>query len=332
MIEPLTPVQTNQFQINTYENNDQTSPHIARFADGTIVASWLSGTYGALEGQDGDNFGIYGQILDQNGERIGSEFQINTYSANAQQNQVVEILSPDRFLVVWHSSGYSGQAVHEDIRGQIFDKSGNMVGAEFTLNSTTVNSQNYPDITSCEEGGFIATWTSVGQDGSGDTIVARKFDASGTALSEEKIINSFIIGHQTDPEITELSSGKSVITWASADQDGSFWGLHGQIVDSNLENIGNEFIINSETQGIQRLHSVDTLSDDRFVVVWENRFDDNVSSLEHTTIQGQIFDTNGEMIGNQFQVNTIPQYYGMADYNTSYCKYYSTILWYGRLQ
>ena len=47
---------TNQFQINTYENDDQSRPHIARFADGTIVATWLSGRYGTSEGQDGDNF------------------------------------------------------------------------------------------------------------------------------------------------------------------------------------------------------------------------------------------------------------------------------------
>ena len=40
---------TNQFQINTYENDDQSRPHIARFADGTIVATWLSGRYGTSE-------------------------------------------------------------------------------------------------------------------------------------------------------------------------------------------------------------------------------------------------------------------------------------------
>ena len=188
--------------------------------------------------------------------------------------------------------------------------------SEFTLNSTTVNSQNFPDVTATEEGGFIATWTSVGQDGSEDAIVARKFDANGIALTEEKIINSFITGRQTDPEITQLSGGKSVITWTSQDQDGSYWGLYGQILNSYLDDIGNEFIINSETQGIQRLHSADTLSDDRFVVVWENRLDDNLSSRENSTIQGQIFDSNGGMIGNQFQVNTIQQYFGMSDDNS----------------
>ena len=94
------------------------------------------------------------------------------------------------------------------------------------------------------------------QDGSGGSIIARKFDASGNSLTNELLVNTYNLGEQTNPEINQLSGWNVVISWMSSGQDGSGVGLYGQIIDQNFQKIGDEFSINTETNGNQAYHSM----------------------------------------------------------------------------
>ncbi len=53
---------------------------------------------------------------------------------------------------------------------------------EFRVNTTTSYSQSYPSITALTDGGFVVTWTSYGQDGSGSGIYAQRYDANGESV------------------------------------------------------------------------------------------------------------------------------------------------------
>ncbi|KAF5438004.1 hypothetical protein C5S35_01155, partial [Candidatus Methanophagaceae archaeon] len=67
-----------EFQINTYTNDDQAYPSVYGLTGGGFVCCWTS-----LE-QDGSSHGVYGQMYDNLGKKRGSEFQINTYTYNSQ--------------------------------------------------------------------------------------------------------------------------------------------------------------------------------------------------------------------------------------------------------
>lgn len=93
---------TAPFQVNTYTDNDQTSASVARLNNDSIIVTWQS------QNQDGSGYGIYGQLFDTEGNPIGSEFQINTYTNNDQASPSVTLLNNGNFVVVWHSQNQDG--------------------------------------------------------------------------------------------------------------------------------------------------------------------------------------------------------------------------------
>jgi hypothetical protein len=106
-----------EFQINSYTHDFQARPHIAHAESGFIIV-W--GSLDELQegGQDGDGAGVFGQVLDFEGERIGSEFQANTYTTNSQGAPTVAALPDGEFVVAWQSDEQDGSQM--GIFGQRF--------------------------------------------------------------------------------------------------------------------------------------------------------------------------------------------------------------------
>ncbi len=70
-------------------------------------------------------------------------------------------------------------------------------GLPIRVNTTTTDDQKWGTIAVKPDGGFIVTWTSVGQDGSNTGNYARIFNASGVGGSE-------ILVNSTTTEINTL--------------------------------------------------------------------------------------------------------------------------------
>jgi hypothetical protein len=64
--------QGGEFRVNTYTTSFQTFSAIAMDADGDFVVTWQS------YGQDGSNYGIYGQRYNAAGVAQGTEFRVNS--------------------------------------------------------------------------------------------------------------------------------------------------------------------------------------------------------------------------------------------------------------
>ncbi|RXK84657.1 DUF4347 domain-containing protein [Chlorobaculum sp. 24CR] len=117
------------FQVNTYTSGDQTAPSVTELADGGFVITWQSDL------QDGSYNGVYGQRFDAAGNRVGTEFHINTYTEWDQTLPVVTGLADGGFVATWDSFnqedlyyGYNG------IYGQRYDAAGNPVALAQTSN------------------------------------------------------------------------------------------------------------------------------------------------------------------------------------------------------
>ena len=76
-----------------------------------------------------------------------------------------------------------------------------------------------------------------------DSVVAR----------ESSLVNTYISGYQLNPSIASLVNGGYVIVWESADQDGSQYGIYGQIFHADGSKNGNEFRVNVTTNYQQSL-------------------------------------------------------------------------------
>lgn len=92
-------------------------PDLAVDRKGNFVVVWASSD------QDGSGYGIFAQRFAADGSRIGSEFQVNSYTTGDQRDPEVAAGSAGDFIVVWNSFGHGGSGFSlaaSRIRSSIF--------------------------------------------------------------------------------------------------------------------------------------------------------------------------------------------------------------------
>ena len=263
----------NEFRINTTTTSSQDAPSVTGLSNGGFVVAWESfGQDGDGNSDDGDgnSEGVYARRYDADGTARGGEFQVNTTTENHQQNPSVTALSDGGFVVAWESAGQGRNG--DDVYGQRYDAAGETVGDEFRINTHRRNDQTDPSVTALSGGGFVVTWESENQDGGGTGVYGQRYDADGTAQGDEFRVNATVDGNQTNPSVTALTDGGFVVTWASFRQDGSGTDIYGRRYDADGTAQGDEFPINTYTQGLEQDPSVTALADGGFVVTWESLY------------------------------------------------------------
>jgi hypothetical protein len=265
--------------------NQQTSSQT--YNESTSIKVWDGGAYDTE---------ITAQIYDETGNTIGDEFQVNTYTSNAQTHPSITSLANNGFVVTWQS--YGQDTDEWGVYGQIFDKDGNKNTAEFQVNNYTSSFQQFPSVATLSDGSFVVVWESFGQD-VGDSsykggIYGKRYNSDGSVLNDEFQINSYTYDKQVDASIAALNGGGFVVAWTSSDQDG-YWSTAAQRYDENNNRIGGEFRLDSNRDGAQTNPVVTGLDDGWFVAAWKS-WDDGV--------YGQRFDENGNILGAEFKVSS----------------------------
>ncbi len=176
-------------------------------------------------GQDGSISGIYAQRYDPNGNRTGSEFQVNSYTTDRQRDASVAMDDDGNFVIVWASYNQDGD--QEGIYGQRYNASGIPQGTEFQVNSYTTNRQQSPDVAIDHEGDFVISWASRSQDGDRNGVFARRYRANGVPEGSEFLINTYTTYDQGRSSVAMDADGDFVIAWESTSQDGAFYGSAG---------------------------------------------------------------------------------------------------------
>ncbi len=282
----------NEFRVNTFTFNNQWTPSVASFNNGNFVVTWGSW------GQDGSNLGVYGQLFDGNGTKIGSEFRANSYVTLDQQNPSVASFSNDNFVVTWASDGQDSSG--DGIYGQLFEGNDSTIGNEFQVNTFTTSDQLAPSVASFSNDNFVVTWTSNVQDGSQWGVYGQLFHGNGSNIGSEFQINTYTTNYQGLPSVASFSNDNFVVTWTSNVQDGSDFGIYGQLFNGNGTNIGSEFQINTYTTNDQQYSSVASLADGNFVVTWQSEGQDG----DGFGIYSQLFGGSGTKIGSEFLANS----------------------------
>ena len=283
--------QISSYTYDRYPYNHQLDPDIATLADGGFVVTWHSA------GQDGSEWGVYGQRYDASGVAAGPEFQVNTYTSNNQYNPVVAALADGGFVVIWQSDHQDGS--YTGVYGQRYDAAGIVVGPEFRVDGSAYDYHRSPAITALADGGFVVTWTSNSLGASDYGIFGQRYDAAGVAVGPEFQVNTYASSYQQNPSVTALADGGFVVTWQSRGQDGNFNGIFGQRYDAAGSAVGLEFQVNTYWNLDQREPAVTALADGGFVVTWESTQDGS-----NTGIYGQRYDAAGVAVGPEFQINT----------------------------
>lgn len=121
----------NEFRVNTYTSNSQSQSCIASFSNNNFVVVWSS-MY-----QDNSGGGIYAQLFDSDGAKVGREFRINQQTTHNQEEPDVVALFNDKFIVTWKTSTWNGYSweYYGQILSRIYSIYGDPVSDEVLISN-----------------------------------------------------------------------------------------------------------------------------------------------------------------------------------------------------
>jgi len=217
-----------EFLVNGTTLLDQKAPRVGVQSDGTLVVVWQSWL------QDGSEWGIYLRRLGSNGIPIGSETRVNQTITGPQDQPRVAVLPDNRFVVAWRGLITRGDSsTDRDVFLRRYLADGTPDGNEFVVNATTANDQQVPSVAPLGSDRVVVVWESSGQDGSGTGVYGRIVGMDGTFPSGEFRVNSYASQDQGIPAVASDASGRFVVVWQSAYQDGDGLGVYYQRYDSS---------------------------------------------------------------------------------------------------
>ncbi len=284
--------QGSEFRVNTFTTDRQSAASVTMDADGDIVVTWESNN------QDGAAFGIYAQAYNAAGVAQGSEFRVNTITADTQRFPAVAMNANGDAVVVWQSNLQDGSG--DGVYAQRYEVTALPAGAEFRVNTFTTNGQRGPDVASDADGDFAVVWASAGQEASDSFygVYAQRYSSSGVPLGVEFRVNTTTSASQTAPSIAMEPDGDFVVAW-SGNGAGDTSGVFLQRYDASGEPRGGELLVNTFTTSVQSFAAVAIDSDGDFLVVWQgNGQGDNFG------IFARRFSAAGVPQGEQFILNT----------------------------
>ena len=132
--------------------------------------------------------------------------------------------------------------------------------------------------------------------------------ASGVKVMVGDIpVNTFANGDQINPSIAMDADGEFVVTWLGENRATGQWNIYAQRYNSTGEPVGSEFQVNTKvTNNLVNPQVAATAvamnAFGQFVIVWAMM---GQSFSYFNTMEGQVYNSDGQAVGSEFQVNSI---------------------------
>jgi hypothetical protein len=249
--------------------------------------------------------GIAGLIALLASVASGGETAISINRALDQERQDMAQLENGKLVFVFEDESVAGGR----ILMRRFDASLGAAEGEQQVNFSATGERCDPVVAALAGGGFVAAWSAGGMDGDSYGVAFRRFDAAGVPLDAGDVLaNSITSGAQFRPQVAALKDGGFVLCWV-----GQTGGIGQEVfyrrfaasgspldpADLVANGIGNDGV----TQGDQGNPGIAALRDGGFVIVYEDRVNNDVYGVRFAA-NGAAVDAPGEAPGNkQFLVN-----------------------------
>ena len=149
---------------------------VTALSDGGFVVTWTSST---------SNSDISLQTFDNYGVATSAIMTANSYTPGTQTRSSVAALDDGGFVVVWGSDGQDGDSL--GIFAQRYDAAHQPIGVEFQVNTYTKDVQFAPAVAALANGGFVVTWHSAGEDGSGIGVYQKVYSSAATTVGNQTL-------------------------------------------------------------------------------------------------------------------------------------------------
>jgi len=260
--------------VNSYTQYEQSKPSVTVMGNGNAVIVWQS------EQQDGDRLGVFGQIISQDGHKIGPEFTIPQNTFLNQRSPAVTKTEEGGFMVVWVSEapvgGLSGD-FGVSIWGRKFHYDGSPKGDEYQLTQTDMLASN-PDVTLAETGeiGLVFSglpnpaFQEVSLAGTPDNwaVYAQIIKSDGSVSTLNKISDST----ENDQAVPVISTnGNSfMVAWTGFGGAGQGADVYGTILNIDGEQLEQASFLNTNQQSLQYMPTLSSTKDGNYVAVWSS--------------------------------------------------------------
>jgi hypothetical protein len=207
---------SNEFRVNIQNTGSQDSPAVAMDSSGNFMIVWESKTK--------DTTDVYGQIFDWNGNaKSKNDIRLNTNMELSQTNPSVTLTGKSTFMTVWENETYDSKMDInlENIKGQMFDKSGKKVGGEISVTSPFFGHQENPEIMKTSPSKMLVTWQEYSKKTDYKNWVTKAQELSNTPSKSGDIIilGAYSEGYEkTDPVVASDGRGETSVAWLSKEK------------------------------------------------------------------------------------------------------------------
>ncbi|MBT7699187.1 MAG: DUF11 domain-containing protein [Verrucomicrobia bacterium] len=279
--------------VSEYSDSPAYSPAVARDTNGNSMVVW------SCLNRDGSDGGIFMRRFGPDGIPLGSEVQVNTYTAGSQSYPDVAMDDAGNAVVVWHSHNQNGDNGY-NIYMQRYTASGATVGGETLVNTTTNGNQKLPCVAMDADGDFAVAWEADNLPGGSITDIGMTlFDETGASVTGEVLVNDYTTSGQLHPAIDMRYDGTFAIVWESMGKDGSGRGICAHLFRHTGAKYQSEFNVNTNTVWDQQAPDVAYAPNGRYMVTWHDPLMDG----DELGVRARLYDTNTNALTGEIAVN-----------------------------
>ncbi len=255
-----------------------------------------------------------GSISTSISETSAYDVRASVFSSSSQAHAALAAGADGRLMVAWDSRRQEGGTY--GVFARSFDAAGNALSHELHINQTVAGMQHKPSVAIGADGSAWFAWESHGQDGSGSSVVARKFELQNgeyVAASAEIPVNTQRQDDQTSPVLAANTQGDVLAVFANQiDEDvqgPARFGLRARLLSAANDScttscqseskLAPEQIISQVAIGSDTLPSLTALADGSFLVTWARSHADQQSG-----IYARHLNADGTALGSEFRLST----------------------------
>lgn len=195
--------------MNDLTTGDQFSRKLAGTADGGFVMLYSSNN--TLTSMSD----VYVRRFDSNANPIGQSTRVSPISNQHQYAGGLAVSPNGSFLVSWKIESSSTQ---QDVFIRRFNQVGEPISAAVRVNSFFTGNQTESDVAVDVTGEYVVSWNSDEQDGSLQSVYARRIDALGVPVGAEFRVNNYTIDAQWGSSVDFGAPGELLFSWKSEGQ------------------------------------------------------------------------------------------------------------------